>query len=181
MLNREIEIPGFLHEFHGRKARVSSVLAVYLSGIMAAGIFIAGLLPHLGTWRLVAVSLIMFDICGGVAANLSTSTNRYYQERPRRRVPFLIIHVLHISLLAFVFPQHGLYFGFVGGYTITMSLLVNAVDGVELQQNLAAGLVIAGLLVSVLFRLDYSVLYCIAPMFMLKLILGFSVRRPVLE
>jgi len=58
------------------------------------------------------------------------------------------------------------------------ALAVNAVGDRESQQNLAAFLVVAGVLGSVFFHLGVPALYSLAPLFMIKLILGFSVRRP---
>jgi predicted permease len=83
MFNRLVSIPKAFHELHGEKARISHLLLVYFAGAVSAAVFIYGLWSYdLSWWKYLVAGIIMLDIGGGVVANLSTPTNRYYYGRP---------------------------------------------------------------------------------------------------
>ena len=67
---------------------------------------------------------------------------------------------------------------FVGIFTLASARLVNAFSDTEFQQNMAAFLVVVGIAVSLIFEVSPVIFYSFAPLFMIKLILGFAVRRP---
>lgn len=176
--SKEINIPRSLWELHGERARVSNLIAVYTAGLITGAMVAWQLLGSGITWWRIACSAFLFlDIGGGVVANFSKSTNSYYQEHTRLRVPFLAMHVVHPALLALVFPTVLPFFVFTGVFTLTGAFLVNAVKDREAQQNLAALLFAVGTIGSLLFPVFPAVLYCFTPLFMVKLILGFAVRR----
>jgi hypothetical protein len=176
---REVELPRLLHELHGERTTVLNILLVYSTGILVAGIFVIGLPPAgLPLWKLLLSGFLALDIGGGVVANLSASTNLYYRERKGLRIPFILIHAIHPALFALLFPAQARYFACVFAYTAMSCLLVNRIRSPESQQIVAASLVAVGVSASfLLFDLDPRVLYLVAPLFMTKLILGFSVRR----
>lgn len=176
--NREVSIPKSLHELHGERTRLSTLLIVYLTALTAAAVS-AWLLLRAGTpvWRTALAALIFMDVGGGVTANLSASTNRYYQEHPKLRIPFIAMHVFHPAVLAALFPAALPYFVYAALFTLGGTFAVNAVRNGELQQNLAALLVAAGCVFSFAFAVPVPVLYAFMPLFAVKLILGFAVRR----
>ncbi len=126
---------------------------------------------------MVLAALIFLDVGGGVVANFSDATNRYYRQHANLRLPFIALHVFHPAVLALLFPAALPYFVYVMLFTLAATFTVNAVRDYELQQNLAALLVAAGCLFSFCFPLAIPVLYAFAPLFMVKLTLGFAVRR----
>jgi hypothetical protein len=175
---REVNIPRSLRELHGEQTRVSTLIAVYSAGLIVGGVVawqLAG--SGLPVWKIIVATLLFLDIGGGVVANLSRSTNRYYQDHAGLRLPFLALHVFHPALLALLFPAALPYFAFAGAFTLAGAFAVNAVKDSELQQNLAALFVAVGIACSFLFPVNSIVLYAFAPLFMVKLILGFAVRR----
>lgn len=181
MIHKEISIPKTLHELHGEKSRISTLITVYLAGLVAAGVAVFQSLPvGFPAWKVVLVGILYLDIAGGVVANLSTSTNQYYQGKPGLRLVFALLHILHPVLFSVVLPEAWPYFAFVGIFTLVSVQLVEAARDTEFQQNLAALLVVVGTIVSVTFDLPQAIFYSFAPLFMIKLILGFAVRRPSL-
>jgi hypothetical protein len=176
---KEIELPKFLHDLHGERARVSTLIATYLSGLLCASVAAWQFaLAGLPVWKIALGALIFLDIGGGVVANLSSSTSQYYRERPKLRLPFLALHIIHPAALAMLFPFALSYFIYAGVVTLAGAALVNAVKDEELQQNLAALLIVVGCAFSFGFRFDMPSLYLFAPLFLVKLVLGFAVRRP---
>jgi hypothetical protein len=179
LIKKEIDLPKFLHDLHSERTRVSTLIVVYLSALICAGVA-AWQIAATGqpVWKTIFGAFIFMDIGGGVVANLSSSTNRYYQKRLKLRLPFLALHVIHPAALALLFPSEIGYFIVAGAVSLTSAFIVNAVKDGELQQNLAALLVAAGCAFSFCFRLDLPILYLFAPLFLVKLVLGFAVRRP---
>jgi hypothetical protein len=179
MWKKEIQIPKVLHELHGESTRLSTLVLVYLTGLIAALLFVWQLLPaKLALWQYVLLGIIVLDIAGGVVANLSSSTNQYYQKNRSIRMVFLLLHVLQPVGLYLVFPQYLSFFVFLTLFTLLASFGVNALRDTEHQQNLAGALLVLGICGSLWFDLEHNMLYLIAPLYMIKLILGFSVKRP---
>lgn len=181
MLQKEVNIPRALREIHGERSRVSTLILVYLSGLLIAGIMVwqaaALALPW---WKTALLALMFLDIGGGVVANFSTSTNQHYQQNPRLRLPFIIMHVIHPLVFWLVLPTGFSYALFVMVYAIVCMLALNFIQDRELQRNLAALLTGLGICLSFLFPLSAVALYTFAPLFLVKLLLGFSVRRPLI-
>ena len=182
MCDKEIKIPKVFHELHGKTSHVSTIIMVYLAGFTAAGLILSQIIGiELPLWKIILVGILYVDIGGGVVANLATSTNQYYQGKPKLRIGFILLHLVHPALFMLVFPVFWLYFGFVGLFTLASTLVINEIGDTEFQQNLAALLIVIGVAGSFFFEAPLPILYSFAPLFMIKLILGFSVRRPALN
>lgn len=180
MKDKEIQITKIFHELHGEKARLSNLILVYTVGIISALIFTIYLLPlNLSLWKYILIVVLITDISCGVVANLSTSTNQYYQKNSRLRLIFLSLHILQPLLFFIIFPELLHFFLFVFLYTISASLIVNWIKDKEFQQNIASAFVVIGTILSLVFKNDILIIYSVAPLFMTKLILGFAVRRPI--
>jgi len=179
MFDKEIKIPKFLHELHGERSKLSTTLLIYLSALFVGAALVLSLgYLNLPLWKNLLLFFLFFDIAGGVVANLSSSTNLYYQKKKGLRVAFIIFHVVQPVLLAVVFPEIIAYALFVYLYTLVASLIVNAIKNKESQQNLAAFFLVIGILGSAFCILPAVILYIFAPLYMTKIILGFSVKRP---
>lgn len=181
MLYREINIPKALHELHGKKARLSSLVQVYFTALVVGGIALWQTIPlGLPVWKMFLVFVVFLDVGGGVTANLTSSTNQYYQKKASLRLIFLIMHVIHPLVLMLVFPQNAWFLLFVMVFTLGSAFGVNLIKSRELQQTSAAVLVATGVCFSLLFPVSFTFFYAFAPLFMVKLVLGFAVKRPVL-
>jgi hypothetical protein len=182
MNDREVIIPKFLHELHGEKTRLSNLIIVYLSGVLAASvIFYTFFRSGTELWKVLLITLLYLDIAGGVVANFSSSTIRYYSDKGVLRVYFLLTHLLHPALFIVAFHANWLYFTFTGLYTIAVSLFVNSLKEGEMQKNLATLFVTSGILISFFFKVPNYILYSFAPLFMIKLILGFSIKKSEIQ
>lgn len=179
MLNREINVPKALHELHGENARLSSLVLVYLAALVVGGIALWQILPlGLPVWKVVLALILFLDIGGGAAANLTSSTNQYYQKKGSLRLIFLAMHVVHPLLLMLIFPQNVWFLIFVMVFTLGSAFGINLLKDREMQQTTAAALVATGVCFAVLFPISLPFLFAFAPLFMVKLILGFAVKRP---
>ncbi|MRR28762.1 hypothetical protein EG834_00130 [bacterium] len=179
MLNREINIPKALHELHGEKASLLSLILVYFTALVVGGIALWQVIPlGLPIWNLMLAAVVFLDVGGGVAANLTSSTNQYYQRKASLRLVFMATHVVHPLVLVLVFPQNVWFLLFVMVFTLVSAFGVNLIKDRELQQTSAVVLVVVGVCLALLFPTSFTFLYGFAPLFMLKLILGFAVKRP---
>ncbi len=180
ILDSEVNVPRWLHELHGERTRVSTLVLVYLSGILCAAL-ITGLLFQGGAtiWQMAVSALVFMDVGGGLVANFSESTSQYYQKHSRLRVPFIALHVLQPVLLALAFPLSLFYFIYVMVFALGAAFAINAIRNDEIQRTLAALLVAAGCGFAFVFHPTIPALYLFAPLFMVKLILGFAVRRHI--
>ncbi len=175
----DIRIPKFLHELHGETAPLSQILLVYASALAGTVLFFIALYPYpLPLWKSALLAVLLVDIIGGVTANLSSSTNQYYQRANGRRIGFLLLHVLQPALFTLLFPEQWAYFAYVGVFALAAAFLVNSVNDPELQQNLGAALLVCGICAGTIFAPEPIALHALAPLFLTKLILGFAVRRP---
>ena len=174
----EIDIPAALRELHGTRAPRATLLLTYLAALLCGGLTAWQLLrPELPWWKAALAGLVFMDIGGGVVANFSASTRRYYREHDKLRLPFLAAHVLHPLALAALFPTGLPYFLFAMLFTLASALAVNALRDAELQRTLAALLVVAGSVLSFAFPQSLPVLYLFAPLFLTKLVLGFATAK----
>jgi hypothetical protein len=179
MMDKEIKIPKYLHELHGEKTKLSSLIMVYLCALLVGGLVLSQIIPlALPLWKTILAVIIFMDIGGGVVANLTSATNQYYQNHSNLRIPFLFLHIFHPLALLLIFPKNLLFLGLVLLFTLASSIGVNVLRNSELQQTLAALLVAVGVCLTFLAPVSPAFLFVFSPLFMVKLILGFSVRRP---
>lgn len=179
MNNKNIKIPKLFQELHGEKSKISTVILVYLTGIISGYITIVDLLKfNLEIWKYLLLGIVVVDIAGGVVANLSSSTNSYYKDKKKLRIIFLLVHFIQPLILYFIFPNSMFFFMFLFFYTIISALFINMLKEAEDQQNIASALLTIGAILSVLIKTDYFIINIIGVLYMIKLILGFSVRRP---
>lgn len=175
---REIKVPNFLHELHGEKTTPISLFMVYLGATIVA-LFVTLVMVGTGleTWRLLVLFIVFFDIGGGVVANFTHSTVQHYREGLKKRMMFLLMHFLHIALLLVILPSAVDFILFVGIYTITSAFILDGLRPGWEMKAAAALFVIPGLLASLLLPVPHVILYSFAPLFMVKLLLGFVGQR----
>jgi len=179
MKDIDIKIPKLFRELHGDIAKLSSIIITYSSGILVSIItIIVTLYLHLPLWKYILLFILFIDITGGVVANLSTSTNQYYKDRNILRIIFLLMHIIQPGLMLLIFPENYQYLIFIYLFTLVSSLILFKIKSSELQQNIAALFLVVGITASFLFKLNIFSLYLFGTLYMIKLILGFSVKRP---
>ncbi len=99
-------------------------------------------------------------------------------RRPARlRWGFIFIHFIEPGLLFLLFDGKVAYWIFLYAFTVAAASLVNIIPGRERQQGAAAALVVIGIVILLPIGLSTPFLAWFGPVYMLKLILGFAVRR----
>ena len=182
MKNKKIKIPKYLHELHGEYPDTFTLIGTYLACLIS-GILVIVFTNCLGLpiWKSVLLFVLYADIAGGVISNFSSSTKDYYRNNKSLRLAFIFMHLIHPALFILLFPDFADYFIYVGLFTILACLIVNRINQIEIQLTTALFLFLSGTLFSFCFKVPVNFLYSFAPLFMLKLIIGFSAGRQHLE
>ena len=171
-MNKNISIPRWLQEFHGEKASLLSLTATYVAG-SAVGLFVYLSAEGLEGWQMALGVGLALDIGGGVVANFSASTTRYYLTRPRFRWIFITLHLAHPLLLWILFDNQWILV--IGATTLLFTGITNRVAAEDNQRVVAASLVLTNLLF-IYYLFSNEVLLLLLTCYSLKLIVAFAVR-----
>jgi hypothetical protein len=179
MQNKKIKVPKYLHELHGEYPDIFTLTGTYLASLIS-GILVIVFTNNLGLpfWKSILLFVLYADIAGGVISNFSSSTKDYYRTNKNLRLPFIFMHLIHPVLFILLFPHFADYFIYVGLFTILACLIVNRIKQIEIQLTTAMFFFLSGTLLSFCFKIPVNFLFSFAPLFMAKLIIGFSVNRP---
>ncbi len=180
MLDSAVRIPGPLRLIHGETAPLFDVLLVYVVGVvfgLLALLFAFTRVEALPAWKAVMLFLLAADVSGGAMAGFTAATDAYYGSRPGLRWAFIFIHFIEPGLLFLLFDGKIAYWIFLYAFTVAAASLVNIIPGRARQQGAAAALVVIGIVILLPIGLSTPFLVWFGPVYMLKLILGFAVRR----
>jgi len=180
MRGREIAIPRALWELHGERSTVFDLVLVYATAVafgVVALVFAWSRVADLPWWKSLLLFLVAADASGGIVANFSPFTDRYYAERPGHRWVFIFIHVVGPALLYVLFDGRLAYWVFLYVYTVAAASLVNVVQDRSRQEVAAAALAALGIVILLPLGLDVPFLAWFAPVYVIKLVLAFAVRR----
>jgi hypothetical protein len=179
-VSSEVRVPGVLRLIHGETAPLVDVLLVYAVGAVfgaLALVFATTRVEALPLWKAAVLFVLAADVSGGTIACFSTGMGGYYERRPGLRWGFIFIHVIEPGLLYLLFDGRLAYWLFLYAYTVAGASLVNIIPGRARQEGAAAALVVIGIVILLPLGLSTSFLAWFGPVYMLKLILGFGVRR----
>ncbi|OHX64556.1 hypothetical protein [Flammeovirga pacifica] len=169
----------FSREFLGDNPTKKDLLkigGVTLLAVVTIGYSNYAELSELPIWKSILFLLMLSDIFAGAIGNFTKSTQDHYKNDTKKRVTFLLMHILHISLL--VVAVGHVWFGiglFV--YTIAAGLLVNASKTVKQQEINAASVICLGFLLFYVAFPAPKILIWLPAVFLIKLVMGFSIRR----
>jgi hypothetical protein len=177
---KEVAVPKILRELHGDRTSIVNLASTYLAGAVAGAISAVSLLGRsVAPWRAILAAIVVFDVAGGVVANLSEPTRRHYAQAGKKRIQFILLHVLHPAALTILFPGYWPCFLSCMAFTLGCCFALELVGEREDRQNIASAMVCAGIAGAfAAFKADAGILSAFAPLFMIKLILGFSVGAP---
>lgn len=96
----------------------------------------------------------------------------------KRRYIFLLLHVTQPALMISIFPDEYIYFIALVGFTIPGSIIVLLLKNAESQQIVAGFILSPGILASSWLTNGSLLINTFGILFMLKLLAGFSVKRP---
>lgn len=172
------KIPKAFHELFGEEQIKSElIITLIFSGISFLALIIGTQEEWIGLqwYQIVLLFVLMLDILGGVAANLSTGTNHYYLKNPKKRWVFIAIHIQPLILAWILHSSFEAAF-MVWLYTIGSSTIINLLQGKAYQRILAGSLFGFGMITFFLCNFDLpKVITIIYTLYMFKLIYGFAV------
>jgi len=177
-MQRTINIPKFLHEVHGEKARITDVMAAHAFAITVTVFTLywsTG--TELSTFKMILLGILAYDLSGGVLANFSKGTSDHYAASARARRNFLLLHVLQPTMMVYIFQGNDLMLVGLGLYIVLGSSLVNAQQTAIQQLRLGALISLSGITLLFIPALPLSTIQqLLLVFFMLKLPLAFAVQ-----
>jgi hypothetical protein len=176
----DVRIPGFLRPIHGEASTLFDILLVYAVGAVfgvLALVFAATRVESLPLWKAAVLFVLAADVSGGAVACFTPGTDAYYERRPGLRWGFIFIHFIEPGLLYLLFQGRLASWVFLYVFTASAASLVNVIPGRARQEGAAAALVVLGIVILLPTGLFAPFLAWFGPVYMLKLILGFGVRR----
>ena len=177
-----IKIPKFFNEILGETQKKIELICIILFSLIST-IFLFTyyketliLLPLLNQAILLLLTL---DITGGVIANLSFGTDRYYSERKNARLVFIAIHIQ--SLLIFLFAKLPIWIGIMlWGYTIICALILEKLKNHPSQKVFAGITLFIGLGILFIFETQLtSFISLLMFLFLFKVLYSFSVNHHI--
>lgn len=176
-MENTIKIPTFLHEVHGKQSNWFDIIATHLLALLTVGAILFLIndlgLPSWKEWVLIALA---YDLGGGVLANFTYSTKKYYQSK-KRRIIFLSIHFLQPLFMCWVFPEHSIGIAIFSGFTVFSAFIVDAIQQPQKQIALGVLLSLTGIIALYILPIKWnSPLLLLLTLFLLKLPLSFAVR-----
>lgn len=161
---------------HGSSPTKNDLSFTYFVGLFGGvSVLFFYLNYNLAWWQLLILFLIAADIFGGVIANISLSTNEFYYKNRKLQVIFLLVHIVHILALVYAFGlnlfSHLIFFL----YLFFASVIVITLHKKDFQKHVAISFVIFGIFLSTIYLQTFLAWFY--PIFMLKLIYGFSVKQ----
>lgn len=178
-LNRKIKTPLFLHDLHGKEATVADLIFTYLAASMTTGLILYSAFDiyiDKGVFKFIILGLLAFDLSGGVIANFTQGTTNYYAESPKRRSVFIGLHLIQPMVMAWIFPGDSTSIYIAASYTLLATIVTSSLKEEGKQRVLAGALVTMGFSIVFLMSPESKVIHFMLILFIIKLILAFSVK-----
>lgn len=177
-----IKIHNFFHEILGETQKPIELILTIVFAVFATSfsfVFYADFLSTLPHLTKVALLLITLDITGGVLANLTQGTDRFYSARKKARLIFIIIHVQPV--LVFFLTNQPWWIGvLLWGYTLVSAIILERIK-YHPSQKIAAGFVLFTAL-AILFGFQSDLtpfVVFLMVLYLFKVLFSFSVNHHV--
>jgi hypothetical protein len=176
-LRNKIKVHNYLRVLLGQETTSFELLTIVIGSVSLAGLTI------FFTWnedfsglKKIILTILALDIGGGVVANFTTGTNKFYAESLRKKYLFVFFHLLQPSILIWIFPNEllAIFSGTI--YTLTSSFIVLRLKSTHDQRIIAVTLLVLSMILSALLNYTDPVAQLIMHFFSIKLILAFSVN-----
>ena len=175
--NNKIQVHRVLRELFGRETTKFALLAIIISAFSFAVLtLILNWNIDISILKKIALTLLAFDIGGGVVSNFTQGTNNYYAESLRKRYLFILFHLIQPSILIWIFPNDLPAILGVWIFTLTSSIFVLHIKKNYNQRIVAISLLILCLILSSFLNYSNTSTQIIMQLFSIKLILAFSVN-----
>ncbi len=174
---------GCLDRITGPEATTAELLVQFIPPLifaLVAPIYAQTLSVDWTPWQLGLISLLGFDLVGGVLTNATSSAKRWFhraEQTWRHHLAFVSIHIMHIFLVAILF--RGLDWDFcliVSSYLIVSSVLILQTP-LYLQRPIAFGLYGLALLGNSYLFAPTVGLEWFLPLFFLKILISHLLKE----
>ena len=179
MTMKIVAVPKVLQELHGETANLINIVLVYVIGIISAVLSLFELFPkNIESWKLILTFILFIDITGGVISNMTFATNEYYHKRPKLKKYFIVAHVIQPLLFSIMYFEYWSYMLFIYLFTMIACFTLFKIKSSDIQRTISSSFLIIGIVVtSYFFKFNLLSIMVIGVLYMLKLILGFSVKK----
>ena len=171
-------LPGWLDRITGTEATTPELLIQFVPSLIfaiAAPIYARTLAVDWTYLQLGLISLLAFDLLGGVLTNATSSAKRWFHRKGQtwqHHLGFVSIHLVHILLVALVFRDSDWsFFWVVSGYLMVSAIAILRTP-LYLQRPLALGLYSLALLGNLYLFDPTTGLEWFLPLFFLKLLVS---------
>ena len=171
-------LPGLLDRIAGPKATTAELLIQFIPPVifaMVAPIYAQNLPVDWTLWQLGLISLLGFDLVGGVLTNATSSAKRWFHRAGQtwqNHLVFVSIHIVHIFLVALLFRGSDWgFFSITSSYLIGASILILQTP-LYLQRPVALGLYGLALLGNLYLFEPTLGLEWFLPLFFLKILVS---------
>jgi hypothetical protein len=131
---------------------------------------------NISTIKKIILTILALDIGGGVVANFTTGTNKYYFDSLSKRYFFIFFHLLQPLILIWIYPSDSLSIMVISLYTLISSIIVLNLKDQYTQRIVAVTLSILCVILTQLLIYSDHLLQIAIFLFSIKLILAFSVN-----
>jgi hypothetical protein len=180
MFEKKIKINNVFKEWLGESPSLGDIWGIFGGATLATGLLFFGIkseLTELPLWRSILFILVSFDIIGGAIANFTESTDKYYSQNPERRLVFYAEHIVHLTLFYLATRNYLLFWLTWFLYPIVAGIIVDRIKLRRQQEIISSIFLTIGCIFYYTFRNDIPLANWFPAVFMIKIILGFAVRR----
>ena len=128
--------------------------------------------------QIIVLTMLLLDLAGGVIANATQSTNRFYAEQPLlTNHLFLLAHALQPLVAVLILGMDWFTFAFLFLYMLVSSSIVLQVRNHPSQQAIAMIFLLGGLLLNMYSFAEPGLLTWFGNLYFLKLIYAFAINH----
>src|SRR5690625_2772914 len=172
---RYIKVPKLFRELFGERTTKAELTIVLLTCLMLSTLLLGYNYDEWGglvIWKSELILMLTLDITGGVIANLTEGTNRYYREKKKMRIIFLIIHIQPLLVGWLLGKFHGGLAVWAG--TILFTVIIQRLKGGILRSAGMAAAAVGILLLITISGMSF-LLNALLALYMVKLMFSFAV------
>jgi hypothetical protein len=178
-LNRKLKISKYLQSFFGETTTIFDIALILIVATISL-VLVAddkSLGNSLSMMKFTTLQVLAFDISGGIIANFTRGTSKYYNKSNALRIKYIGIHILQPILLYYIFPSELILIISISIFTLISSFVINSIKNIDTQRVVSVFLLVIGFFILTGINTNVEILYVLLLMYMLKLITGFSVRH----
>ena len=177
-MEKTIKIPKILHEVHGERAVTMDIILPHSISTLASFYFLS-ISPSIdfSVVKTILLFILTYDMVGGVIANFSEGTSRFYAASRMRRFKFIALHVLQPTIMWYLFKDNQTLILIISAYVVGSAIVVNQIKSLRDQLIVSGTLVVGGVFMFQLLAGEGPfTLQFLLTAFILKLPLAWAVR-----